>query len=358
MPSVVVEMANDRSGNDMPRQPMCVGIVALLGMSWFAAQNVAAQPVPPAPLIDHETQAVISSGLRWLSERQHANGSFGVTGAYAKNVGVTSICGLAFLSSGSVPAAGPYSREVSMCLDYVLSCAQPDGFFADEGQPAHGPMYGHGFATMFLSQMIGMTARDDLRPAIRRAVNLIITSQNSQGGWRYQPIPDEADLTMTVCQLMALHAAVEAGFAVPQSTIDRAIEYVTQCQNTDGGFRYRLFDPAESSLARTSAAVVVVTLSKGHQSPVVDNGLRYLQRHARHDAAQEYRYYTEYYQMLALQQLPKEQWETAYRSHRDRLVASRTVEHWSDRFIGDEYATAMVLIALQVPRQHVPIFCR
>ena len=69
-------------------------------------------------------------------------------------------------------------------------------------------------------------------------MKLIVGSQNKEGGWRYLPKVGDADLSVTVTQLMALAAARDAGVDVPKETIDRAIDYVKKSQNGDGGFRY------------------------------------------------------------------------------------------------------------------------
>jgi len=39
----------------------------------------------------------------------------------------------------------------------------------------------------------------------------IIESQNAEGGWRYNPRPFDADISVTVCQMMALRSAKNAG---------------------------------------------------------------------------------------------------------------------------------------------------
>ena len=55
----------------------------------------------------------------------------------------------------------------------------------------HGPMYGHGFGTLFLAESHGTIADRELRRRVRealgRAVKVILDSQNAEGGWRYQP---------------------------------------------------------------------------------------------------------------------------------------------------------------------------
>ena len=42
------------------------------------------------------------------------------------------------------------------------------------------------------------------------SIELIIAAQNPEGGWRYTPQPRDADVSVTVCQVMALRAAHKA----------------------------------------------------------------------------------------------------------------------------------------------------
>src|SRR5262249_45824559 len=126
---------------------------------------------------------------------------------------------------------------------------------------SHGPMYGHGFGTLFLAEVHGMVhdrdLRERLRATLKRAVKLIVDKQNPEGGWRYKPEPVEADISATICQIMALRAARNAGFYVPKSTVDRCIEYVKRCQERDGGFRY-MAQGGGAAFARTAAGVVAL----------------------------------------------------------------------------------------------------
>ena len=153
---------------------------------------------------------------------------------------VTALAGMAFLSSGSTPGRGKYGVRVQKAVDFLLSRFQPNGFIFDEGNTGHGPMYDHGFATLFLAEVYGMTRTPRLRNSLERAVQLIINSQNKEGGWRYEPDSKDADLSVTICEVMALRAARNAGLFVPKDTIDRCTEYVRKCQTPEGGFRYQL----------------------------------------------------------------------------------------------------------------------
>ena len=198
-----------------------------------------------------------AKGLAFLADHQHDDGSFG-SGGYSRNVAVCALAGMAFLSAGSTPGRGPYGKNVSRAVDFILDHIEDSGFISVAGSATHGPMYGHGFATMFLAETYGMTQRSDIREKLGKAVKLIIETQNPEGGWRYQPQRvDHADISVTICQVMALRAARNAGLQVPRETIDRCVDYVKRSQNADGGFMY-MIQGGPSDFPRSAAGVVAL----------------------------------------------------------------------------------------------------
>ena len=136
-------------------------------------------------------------------------------------------------------------------------------------------MYGHGFATMFLAECYGMSPRPELREKLAKAVKIIVNSQNKEGGWRYQPVRADADISVTVCEVMALRAARNAGLFVPNETIDRSIDYVKRSQNADGGFMY-MIQGGESAFPRSAAAVAALYSAGIYKGPEIAKGLDYL----------------------------------------------------------------------------------
>ena len=144
------------------------------------------------------------------------------------------------MAGGHQPGRGVYGQMVARALQYVISCDDGKGYLISRQGSFHGPMYGHGFGTLFLAEAHGMVhdreLHQQLRDTVKRAVKLIVDSQNPEGGWRYHPESRDADVSVTICQIMALRAARNAGFAVPKATVDRCTEYVKKCQNSDGGF--------------------------------------------------------------------------------------------------------------------------
>jgi prenyltransferase beta subunit len=308
-----------------------------------------------------ESQKRIDSGLAWLAARQFKDGSFGTGGAYGRNVAVSALCGIAFLSSGSTPGRGQYGRHVQKTVDFILASATPSGFINDKASESHGPMYGHGFATLFLAEVYGMTARKDVREKLEKAAKLIIKTQNKDGGWRYHPEASEADISVTVCQIMALRAARNCGIFVPKQTVDRCIDYVKRCQNPrDGGFRYRLKARRDSLFPRSAAGIVALYSAGVYEGREIDRGLKYLMRYIPQGAffqSGDHYFYGQYYAVQAMWQAGGTFWDRWFPAIRDELLRSQKKDgSWDYRTICDEYGTAMALIVLQVPNNYLPIF--
>lgn len=311
-------------------------------------------------LITTEAQRAIDRGLRFLSERQMDDGGFASGRGYGRNVGVVSVAGMAFLSSGSTPGRGPFGEHLNRCVDFVLNASRQSGFITIADSQSHGPMYGHGFATLFLAETYGMSPRRELREKLDKAVRLIVASQNREGGWRYDPEPKEADISVTVCQIMALRAARNCGLYVPKDTVERCIEYVKRCQNDDGGFRYQLVRKSPSMFARSAAGLVALYSAGVYDGPEIPRALAYLQQHPpRGFFVDPHYYYGHYYAAQAMYQAGGDHWERWYPAIRDQFIKDQLPDgSWSDQTFSNEYAAAMALIVLQVPNNYLPIFQR
>ena len=136
-------------------------------------------------------------------------------------------------------------------------------------------MYDHAFGTLFLSEAYDLTRRPEIRDKLAKAVRLIVDCQNDEGGWRYQPVRRDADLSVTVCQLNALRGARQAGLFVPPETFEKSIGYAKKAQNPDGGFRYMLQGGA-SAFPRSAAGVLALSYDQQPDVPAIDKGIAYL----------------------------------------------------------------------------------
>jgi hypothetical protein len=304
-----------------------------------------------------ELAQAVERGFAYLDNQQNSDGSFG-RGRYGKHVGITALCALAYMADGSLPGRGPYGDNVAAALEFVLDHSTDSGLLAAE--TSHGPMYGHGFATLFLGEIYGMNPDDKrVRDALVKAVDLIIGTQNEEGGWRYNPVPFDADISVTICQIMALRSARNAGIKVPKQTIDRAVQYVRQCQNGDGGFRYML-QTGGSAWPRTAAGVASLFYAGIYEDDAIDRGLEYLEGTAmpgRAATGQAHYYYGHYYAVQAMYLAGGTHWQRWWPAIREELVAKQATNGgWLDHYAGGAYSTAMSLIILQMPKRYLPIF--
>ncbi|MBN1343243.1 MAG: terpene cyclase/mutase family protein [Phycisphaerae bacterium] len=340
-------------------------IRALLLTTPFLHSGVlaAAQTAPPATTgpvaseITPEVEQAVNKGLAWLAAQQKDDGSFGSGSTYGKHVGITGLACMAFMCDGHQPGRGKYGQVVDKGVRFILGTAAESGLLAAE--TSHGPMYGHGFATLFLAEVYGMSPAPDLREKLRRAVRLIVLTQNDQGGWRYQPVKSAADISVTICQVMALRAAKNAGITVPKSTIDRAISYVRQSQNTDGGFRYML-TPGASGFARSGAGVAALYYAGVYEDEAIERGLAYVERFrpGGDSSRTPHYFYGQYYAIQAMYMAGGTRWTNWWPAIRDDLLKRQEPEGPWRGEAGREYGTAMALITLQVPKRLLPIFQR
>jgi hypothetical protein len=310
-------------------------------------------------LMDDRAIAGVAKGLKFLASRQRADGAF-ATDRMGANVAVCGLAGMAMMAAGSTPDRGPYGREVTRFHDYVLGAATDSGLIDAPRARSHGRMYDHGFATLFLAEVYGMSPRGDLRGKLAKAVQLIVDTQNDEGGWRYEPQRGEADISVTVCEVMTLRAARNAGIYVPGETIDRATDYVKRCQNADGGFRYTSAG-GESGFARSAAAIVALYSAGLYDTPEVKKAREYLAAYKpRSDAVVRSNYYLygHYYASQAMWHAGGRTWSEWYTALRDDLLSRQaTSGSWDDPY-GAEYATAMATLVLQMPNNYLPIFQR
>ncbi|MBN1442326.1 MAG: prenyltransferase [Planctomycetes bacterium] len=335
--------------------------------------------------IDRDVLEAVQRGLAYLARHQNEDGSWtdrvgrkvlmSYRGAVKPHVGVTALAGLAFLAGGTLPDQGPGrfadargrlvhgAQVVQKAIDYLIRSTSSTGYISAN----NSRMYSHAFATLFLAEAYGMGfSRDggDLKRTLKRATQLIVNSQNSLGGWRYQPNAPDADMSVTVCQVMALRAARNAGIAVPKETIDAAVEYVNSSFISEiGAFTYQIEDRGLRSRATfplTAAGLATLYLAGEYQEPEkLRKAVTYLRwsRPRRIEARSSFDYYYgQYYAVQAMFQRGGAEWRSWYEDYikQDLLSLQEPDGCWVD-LVGANYATAMATIILQFPNQYLPI---
>jgi squalene cyclase len=329
-----------------------------------------AQDEPALPeLITPAAKTAIERGLTYLVRTQNRDGSWrtrGSTGSYP--VAMTALAGLALLGGGNTPTEGPYARQVSGAVTFLLNSARRDGLIAQPEEESHC-MHGHGFALLFLAQCYGMEEdpqrQAQMRLALQRAVELTARSQSVAGGWLYTPDSAGDEGSVTVTQVQALRACRNAGIATPKRVIDDAMRYLRQSANADGGIRYQVSDNGPSRPAITAAAVVCYFNAGLYDDPHAVSALEFVDRHLAPRADQPTRYFGHYfYAHLYMAQAKylsgPQPWDGYFGAMRDILIDKQSREDgsWSGDHVGPTYGTAVALIILQLPYKNLPIMQR
>ncbi len=297
---------------------------------------------------EDRSAAAVEHGLAFLASRQSDDGSYG-SEVYRGHVAVTAFVGRAMMASGSKPGEGPYGEPLTKALAYLLGRVQRNGLITSKNANEPAPMYGHAFALTFLAECQKAAPKDEVKAKIERAVQLIVKSQNKEGGWRYLPKPGDADLSVTVTQLMALAAARDAGVEVPKEPIDRAIEYVKKSQNSDGGFRY-LLQGGTSGFARSAAAVTALYRAGAGDCDEVRKGSEYVAKFpagATIGQPEVFYFYGHYYAAQVMSHAAAADWDSWSTAVRDRLLEQQGKDgSWPDTASAD-LGTAMACLTLQ-----------
>jgi hypothetical protein len=308
---------------------------------------------------------VIEGALKYLESKQGADGSWSWQGDKNK-AAITGYAVMAFLSTGNTPGEGPHARAIDRGVKFLLDCVRPDGYIVAPTEISNAKgMYGHGIATIALAEVYGQTKDPAVRDKLQSAIRLIIGTQNNQGGWRYFPRIMDADISVTVLQIVALRAAKNDGIDVPADTINRAVSYVRSCQARDGtgGFAYR---PGEGpGFARTAAAIYSLQVCGLYDDPMVAQGSEYLFQ--QQGQRPEWFVYGNFYAAPAQYMIGGDTWRRWYQDIKSRLmdkvVRDGEMCFWptmqGDNSAKDEnYITAVATMILAMPYHYIPLYQR
>jgi Prenyltransferase and squalene oxidase repeat len=136
----------------------------------------------------------------------------------------------------------------------LLGRQLPDGSFAflPEGK-------GQANATIFAILALSPVDEASIEPAIRSAVEWLISQQGKDGGWSWLDKGTISEVDMTGAAIEALNAAgppsVAAERAAFESAQQEALEYLEDAQLPDGGFPALPGSQSESNVASTAWAV-------------------------------------------------------------------------------------------------------
>lgn len=294
-----------------------------------------------------QAEAIYERGLQYLAKSQNSEG--GWSDGSGGEPAVVGLCVAAFLAHGEDSNNGPYAKTIRKGVEYILSKQEAtNGYIGNS-------MYNHAFATKALAESYGMVDNPKIAPALKKAVELMLSAQkrNRYGAWRYTPQSTDADTTVTGCCMVALFAARNAGVAVPDEAIKKGLAYLAKCRGSDGSVGYTSNFGGKPTL--TAICTLCFSLAKDRESRGYKASLEYLKKHIDY-RERYYPYYYEYYMAQALFHSDEAAWKE-WNARTIRYFG--TIQNREGAFPGGQgpaFSTAGALLSLALNYRYLPIY--
>ena len=340
--------------------------------------EVQEKPANESVFQKDDTDRSVDRAIAFLIKNQKPDGAI-----YDKGhpTTMTSLSIMAMAGVGIQPVdPTPEGRAMSQALAYVLHEDRVDekGYF---GRSDGSRMYGHGITTLMLTEMMGMGVSSEqdklIHERCQKAIDIILSSQKEpkpthfQGGWRYEPASRDADLSVTVWQVMALRSAKNDGLKVPKQAIDDAVAYLQRSyvsrldrnglpDQKPSGFSY---EPQRNhaTFTMTAAGLLAMQVCGKYESEQVQGASDWLLAKPL-NWKERYASYGIYYYAQGMYQSGGEYAETAEKNVRDLLIKEQAGDgSWTsgdngEQQVGKVYATSMAVLSLSVKYHFLPIY--
>lgn len=324
---------------------------------------------PPFVEVLPEQVSAVKRGLDYLQKIQSRSGGIGTQAPLA----FTSLAGLAWMAGGSTPTRGPYAHCVMNALKFVLKCSGRTTGYINEGQgrmAGGSGMHGHGYALLFLAELYGMCGEmseslgdESIKDAITRAVGVTERAQHVQGGWTYEPQPNEHEGSVTITQVQALRAARNAGVNVSQKVIDKGISYIKKSTNSDGTIMYRLGMGSHATYPLTAAGACVYAYFGLYDDPQGQKCMKAcfdFIMGKRGGGNAHFDSYATFYAGQAcffMKRKDPRYWTEGYARIRKQLLSTQSKSGaWANDGYDGGFGTSCATLILQIPFRMLPIF--
>jgi hypothetical protein len=327
-----------------------------------------------------EVDIAVDRAVTWLQSKQREDGAILDR---SHDTTMTALAIMAMASVGVQPGtASPQGQSMQRALAFVLRDDRVDakGYFGDRDGSR---MYGHGIITLMLTEMLGMgtTQEQDvlIHDRCQKAIDVILSAQGTRkpvqarGGWRYTPSASDADLSVSVWQLMALRSAKNDGLDVPAEAIADAVEYLRRSyaspldrnglpEKKASGFCY---EPNQNNptFTMTAAGLLAMQVCGEYESPLTIGAADWLLVHPP-QWKERFCSYGTYYYAQGMYQRGGEHAKVAAQLVQEMLLprqaadGSWLAENGEEKNHGAVYSTAMAVLSLSVKYHFLPIYQR
>ena len=377
--------------------------LTVLSTNALSAQNESEPLSAPSVRVLNKAQwkqvdNSVKRGLAWLISQQNKDGAFETI--ELGQPGVTSFCLMAFLAQGESPADGKYQQQLAAAVGFIADQQKRNGLIATAApnttriprvvQKAVGSssVYNHAISALALCEVYGQCKPEQaerLTPVIEKAIAATLEMQRwgpkhiqDVGGWRYLDLrnrDEDSDLSIAGWHLTFLRSAKNAGFEVPDESIDAAVKYVENCFNKKRqvhAYIGRRRDACTRAMAGAGVLAMAHAGKYGSKETLASG--EWILKHDFHDynddtpiygavQSEEQYHYACLLCTQAMFQLGGKFWEQFFPPLVDTLLANQQPNGaWppetAEPQFGNCYSTSLCVLSLSVPNQILPIFQR
>lgn len=190
---------------------------------------------------DYSANENVIKALEWLESNQSRDGSWDVSvhgGKKEYKIGITALSIMSFLAQGSHNKGGKFREIVEKGIEFLLKNQDDSGLF---GAKQGNYMYNHAIASNAIGDCYLLSRDQALVEPLKKAIDLILTSQREDGGWGYTIDAITSDTSVICFQVMALRTACTAGLTGSKMTnaLKKAKSRIVQLTDENGLVGYR-----------------------------------------------------------------------------------------------------------------------
>jgi hypothetical protein len=158
-----------------------------------------------------------------------------------------------------------------------------------------------------------------------------------------------------------LASAKEAGIAVPQEVMKKALDYLIACEvRSTGGFSYQLLAGAPmggAGPARTAAATLALILGGERKHPATKGGVAFLNSQPKnyYTGGKSY-FYAHYYTAQVMYQNGDKHFNRYYNTIVEPIIAKQGPNGCFNSYGANPVSTSFAILILGVPYRFLPIY--
>ena len=215
-------------------------------------------------------KAVYEGALKWLRREQGAGGGYTSTmSPEVSTVVITSLAGLAFLSSGDTVADGRYSDEIVAAAGFVMEhVGEQRKYRKLNGKNNNQTNWSLAYGGIFLAHVYDSadpkwfkgTSLSGLKRKLGWVAKELAKQMEESGGYAHGPGGEnilgyvEFSAVTNLC-LTALGCIRNCGIKVDEEAIGRGIGYLESCIGVSGGMGYSKLLAGQPEAGRTAGAL-------------------------------------------------------------------------------------------------------